>query len=96
MERKLDFTITNFFDRTTCNPFKYQLGYIDVIVMPVFQTIIEFKGVFAEDCMNKGLIENRKLIEQKVEETKALMNQRDQGPLRESSPDNTMSPSKPG
>jgi CCR4-NOT transcriptional regulation complex NOT5 subunit len=27
--------------------------------------------------MNKGLIENRKLIEQKVEETKALMNQRD-------------------
>jgi hypothetical protein len=45
--------------------------------MPVFQTVIEFKGVFAEDCMNKGLIENRKLIEQKVEETKALMNQRD-------------------
>lgn len=23
LERKLDFTITNFYDRTTCNPFKY-------------------------------------------------------------------------
>ena len=31
LERKLDFTVTPFFDRATCNPFKYQLGYIDVI-----------------------------------------------------------------
>ena len=46
--------------------------------------------------MNKGLVENRKLIEQKVEETKALMNQRDQGPVRDPSPDNTMSPLKSG
>jgi len=39
--------------------------------------LIEFKSDLAEDCVNKGLIENRKLIEQKVEETKALMNLRD-------------------
>ena len=32
LERKLDYTVTAFFDRSTCNPFKYQLGYIDVIV----------------------------------------------------------------
>ena len=31
LERKLDFSVTPFFDRATCNPFKYQLGYIDVI-----------------------------------------------------------------
>ena len=32
LERKLDLTVTPFFDRAVCNPFKYQLGYIDVIV----------------------------------------------------------------
>ena len=31
LERKLEFTVTPFFDRATCNPFKYQLGYIDII-----------------------------------------------------------------
>lgn len=36
LERKLDFTISPFFDRTTCNPFKFQIGYMDVIVMPLF------------------------------------------------------------
>jgi hypothetical protein len=46
--------------------------------MPVFSTLIEFKTVFTEDLMNKGLVENRKLLEQKVEETKALLNLRDQ------------------
>lgn len=63
--------------------------------MPLFQTLIEFKSDLAEDCLNKGLIENRKLIEQKVEETKALMNLRDQGPPRDVNP-TTMSPVKPG
>eukprot|EP00351_Strombidinopsis_sp_SopsisLIS2011_P000925 CAMPEP_0116874392 /NCGR_PEP_ID=MMETSP0463-20121206/5845_1 /TAXON_ID=181622 /ORGANISM="Strombidinopsis sp, Strain SopsisLIS2011" /LENGTH=112 /DNA_ID=CAMNT_0004517973 /DNA_START=2227 /DNA_END=2562 /DNA_ORIENTATION=+ len=38
IEKKLDYTITPFFDRTTCNPFKYQIGYIDVIVEPLFNT----------------------------------------------------------
>ena len=63
LERKLDFTITPFFDRTTCNPFKYQLGYIDVVVMPLFTTWIEFKPAFADDCMTKGLMENKKLLD---------------------------------
>ncbi len=82
LERKLDFTITPYYDRTTCNPFKYQLGYIDVVVLPLFSTWIEFKPAFTEDCMTKGLLENKKLLEQKVEETKALMQMRDI-PIRE-------------
>lgn len=70
LERKLDFSISPFFDRTTCNPFKFQIGYIDVIVMPLFTTWTDFKPAFLEDCMTKGLLENKKLLEQKVEETK--------------------------
>ena len=73
LERKLDYSITPFYDRTTCNPFKYQLGYIDVVVLPLFNTWIEFKEVFREDCLTKGLEENRRLLETKVEETKSLM-----------------------
>lgn len=69
--------MTPFFDRTTCNPFKYQLGYIDVVVMPLMLTWCEFKPAFTEDCMTKGLQENKKLLEQKVEETKAIMQMRD-------------------
>ena len=72
LERKLDYSLTQFYDRTTCNPFKYQLGYIDVIVLPLFTTWIEFKEVFREECMTKGLEENKKLLEAKVEETKTL------------------------
>ena len=48
----------------------------------MFSTWIEFKPAFTEDCMTKGLLENKKLLEQKVEETKALMQMRDI-PLRE-------------
>ena len=70
LERKLDYTVTPFFDRTTCNPFKFQLGYIDVVVMPLFQTWVEFKEVFREDCITKGVEENRKMLELKVDETK--------------------------
>ena len=70
LERKLDYTVTPFFDRTTCNPFKFQLGYIDVVVMPLFQTLVEFKEVFREDCITKGVDENRKMLELKVDETK--------------------------
>ena len=36
LERKLDYTATPFFDRTSSNPFKFQLGYLDVVVMPLF------------------------------------------------------------
>jgi len=54
--------------------------------MPLFQTLIEFKPVFAEDLMNKGLIENRKLLEQKVEETKALLLMRETSTLKNEPP----------
>ena len=53
-----------------------------MVVLPLFSTWIEFKPAFTEDCMTKGLLENKKLLEQKVEETKALMQMRDI-PLRE-------------
>jgi hypothetical protein len=43
-----------------------------VIVLPLFTTWIEFKEVFREECMTKGLEENKKLLEAKVEETKIL------------------------
>ena len=72
LERKLDFTVTPFYDRATCNPFKYQLGYIDVIVQPLFASYTEFKSNFSELLIEQGLIENRKLLEQKIEETKNL------------------------
>jgi len=48
-----------------------------VVVMPLFQTWTEFKPAITEDCMTKGLLENKKLLEQKVEETKSLMQMRD-------------------
>lgn len=72
LEKKLDYTVTPFYDRATCNPFKYQLGYIDVIAKPLFMAYCEFKEVFYETMIEKGLNENRRLLEQKVEETKNL------------------------
>lgn len=45
--------------------------------MPLMQTWCEFKPAYTEDCMTKGLQENKKLLEQKVEETKAIMQMRD-------------------
>lgn len=54
--------------------------------MPLFQTLIEFKPVFAEDLMIKGLVENRKLLEQKVEETKALLLMRETTTLKNEPP----------
>ena len=76
LERKLDYTLTAFFDRTTCNPFKYQIGYIDVVVQPLFSIWVEFREAYRQDCLTTGLEENRKLLDQKIEETKVLaMNQ---------------------
>lgn len=72
LEKKLDFSVTAFYDRATCNPFKFQLGYIDVIVKPLFNAYCEFKENLFEILIEQGLTENRKLLEQKVEETKNL------------------------
>jgi hypothetical protein len=73
LERKLDYTITAFFDRTESNPFKYQQGYIDVIVQPLLDTWTEFRPVFREELVTMGIDENKKLLEQKIEETKNLI-----------------------
>ena len=75
LERKLDFTVTPFFDRATCNPFKFQLGYIDVIANPLFETWSEFKPVFRDILIVQGLEPNRRLLIQKIEETKTMTGQ---------------------
>ena len=63
LERKLDFTVTPFYDRATCNPFKYQLGYLDVIAIPLFDTWCDFKTNFRELFIDEGLEPNRRLLE---------------------------------
>ena len=75
LERKLDFTVTPFFDRATCNPFKYQLGYIDVIAQPLFETWSTFKPSFRELLIVEGLEVNRRLLVQKIDETKSMVDQ---------------------
>jgi len=75
LERKLDFTVTPFFDRATCNPFKFQLGYVDVIANSLFETWSEFKPVFREILIVQGLEPNRRLLVQKIEETKTMTDQ---------------------
>jgi hypothetical protein len=44
-----------------------------VVVNPLISTWCEFKPVFHEELIAKGLMENKKFLEQKVEETKNLM-----------------------
>ena len=73
LERKLDFSITPFFDRATCNPFKYQLGYIDVISFPLFDTFCDFMPSLRELLITEGLEPNRRLLQQKIDETKTIM-----------------------
>jgi hypothetical protein len=67
--------VSPFYDRTTCNPFIYERGYISVIVEPLFTTLLEFlPAQCKQDCWTKGLEENKNLIDQKIEETKNLVN----------------------
>ena len=68
----MGYTISPFFDRTTSNPFKYQIGYIEVIVQPLLDTWCEFLPHCKQDVMIKGLDENKKLIAKKIEETKLV------------------------
>jgi len=62
LERKLDFSVTPFYDRSTCNPFKYQLGYMDVIVIPMFETWCDFKPSFRDLLIKDGAEPNRRLL----------------------------------
>ncbi len=75
LERKLDFSVSPFFDRATCNPFKFQLGYIDVIANPLFETWCEFKPDFRDTLIVDGLEPNRRLLTQKIDETKSISDQ---------------------
>ena len=78
LERKLDFTVTPFFDRATCNPFKYQLGYIDVIAVPLFDTWCAWQSHMHEQLVVDGLDPNRRLLTQKIDETKSIADQANQ------------------
>ena len=66
IERKLGCKITPFFDRTTSNPFLFQRGYIDVIVRPIFKTVIQFMPQIKEEVIDNGLDKNREIIEEKL------------------------------
>ena len=69
----MGYTVTPFYDRTTCNPFKYQMGYIEVVVEPLLTTWTDFlPPICKQEVITKGLEENKRLIALKIEETKAL------------------------
>jgi len=74
IQKKMNYSFSNFYDRTQCNPFKYQLGYIEVVVEPLLSCWTDFLAntTIKNDIMNKGLEENKKLIQQKINETKTL------------------------
>jgi hypothetical protein len=73
IEKKMGYTVTPFFDRTTCNPFQFQRGYIEVIVEPLMTCWMDFMPhALKAEIVTKGLEENKKLISQKIEETKAI------------------------
>jgi hypothetical protein len=72
IEKKMGFAVSEGYDRTTCNPFKYQIGYIEVVVEPLLTTWTDFLPLICkQEVITKGLEENKKLIMQKIEETKA-------------------------
>ena len=73
IEKKMGYSVTPFYDRTECNPFKYQLGYIEVIVEPLLNCWTDFlPPICKQTILAKGLTENKKLINQKINETKAI------------------------
>lgn len=41
--------------------------------MPLMTTLAEFKNIFHEQLIVQGLVENRKFLEAKIEETKAFV-----------------------
>ena len=63
LEKKLDYSISPFYDRVTCNPFKFQLGYIDVITLPLFDTWCEFLPILRDTLIYDNLEPNRRLLQ---------------------------------
>lgn len=49
IEKKLGYTVTDYFDRTTCNPFIYQKGYIEVVVDPLINVWTDFLSNLKEE-----------------------------------------------
>ena len=73
--------MTEYFDRSQCNPFIYQRGYIEVVVEPVITLWVDFLSSLKEDQGNKpvsnypsirstvitkGLEKNKELINEKI------------------------------
>ena len=66
----MGYFITEGYDRTTCNPFKHQSGYIEVVVEPLMAAWTDFLPLICKtEVVHKGLDENKKLILQKIKET---------------------------
>ena len=74
IERKLGYEITPFYDWTTSNPFVFQKGYLDVIVHPLYELLLILIPEAKEDCVTNGLEKNKKILEEKIFETKNLAN----------------------
>jgi hypothetical protein len=86
IEKKLGYTVTEFFDRSTCNPFLYQSGYIEVVVEPLMTVWTDFLLSLKEEAskppqnyptitqtlITKGLEKNKELIKDKIKETNRL------------------------
>lgn len=84
IEKKLGYTVTEYFDRSTCNPFIFQKGYIEVVVEPLLLVWTNFLANMKEDAqkpnsnfptieqtvIKKGLEKNKDLINQKILDTK--------------------------
>ena len=51
IEKKLGYEVTPFFDRTTCNPFQFQHGYIEVVIEPLIDAWLNFIPIVIK---NKG------------------------------------------
>jgi len=63
IEKKMNYEVTKFYDRSTCNPFKYQLGYIEVVVEPLLVAWTDFLPLICrQEVISKGLEENKKLV----------------------------------
>jgi hypothetical protein len=63
IEKKMGYNITKVYDRITCNPFKYQIGYIDVVFEPIMTTWTDLIPLICKhEVISKGLDENKKLI----------------------------------
>jgi len=74
IQQKMGYSVSPYYDRKECNPFKYQHGYIEVICEPLLSIWTDFLPVCKEEVIRKGLDLNIRLINQKINDTKELGN----------------------